>query len=167
MFGSLKQKLQSLSPVASPVASPSSSPKPRRKFPFRRTPARLKQRREEFREVQSDPECDFPTAHQQRRKGSAPERKLYLDSFYDGVTGQASGRAAGPATGRRDQQSVTVGRAAGHGQVIHAHTDTTRCQRRMVPVLSDGWCLCCQCELSARWLGGSERAALTPRCSRP
>ncbi|KAF0309538.1 hypothetical protein FJT64_019346 [Amphibalanus amphitrite] len=83
MFGSLKQKLQSLSPVASPVNSPNSSPKPRRRFPFRRAPARLKQRREEFREVQSDPECDFTPAHQQRRKGSAPERRIYLDSFYD------------------------------------------------------------------------------------
>ena len=103
--------------MTSPVASPNSSPKPRRRFPFRRAPARLKQRREEFREVQSDPECDFPTAHQQRRKGSAPERKLYLDSFYDGVTGQASGRTAGPD--RRGHQSVTVGRAAGHGQVTH------------------------------------------------
>lgn len=62
MFGSIVQRLQSLSPLGSPVTSPVSSPKPsRRRFksptrgPKRHLGARHK---EEYREVQSDPEVD-------------------------------------------------------------------------------------------------------------
>ena len=62
MFGSIVQRLQSLSPLGSPVTSPVSSPKPyRRRF---KSPTRAPKRhpaarhKEEYREVQSDPELD-------------------------------------------------------------------------------------------------------------
>ncbi|KAJ9577107.1 hypothetical protein L9F63_006315, partial [Diploptera punctata] len=62
MFGSLVQRLQSLSPLGSPVTSPVSSPKASRrryKSPTRgpRRPP-LGRHKEEYREVQSDPELD-------------------------------------------------------------------------------------------------------------
>jgi len=62
MFGSLVQRLQSLSPLGSPVASPVSSPKASRrryKSPTR-GPRRhpVSRHKEEYREVQSDPELD-------------------------------------------------------------------------------------------------------------
>lgn len=62
MFGTLVQRLQSLSPLGSPITSPVSSPKPSRhryKSPSkgpRRPP--LTRHKEEYREVQSDPELD-------------------------------------------------------------------------------------------------------------
>ena len=61
MFGSLVQRLQSLSPLGSPVTSPVSSPKARRRYKSptrgpRRPP--LGRHKEEYREVQSDPELD-------------------------------------------------------------------------------------------------------------
>jgi hypothetical protein len=56
MFGTLVQKLQTLSPISSPINSPVSSPKARRKFGGPRW--RRQQAREEFREVQSEPELD-------------------------------------------------------------------------------------------------------------
>jgi hypothetical protein len=54
MFGSLVQKLQTLSPIGSPVTSPVSSPKARRRKGGPKW--RRQQAREEYREVQSDPE---------------------------------------------------------------------------------------------------------------
>ncbi|KAJ4439145.1 hypothetical protein ANN_15102 [Periplaneta americana] len=62
MFGNLVQRLQSLSPLGSPVTSPVSSPKTSRrhyKSP-KRGPRRppLGRHKEEYREVQSDPELD-------------------------------------------------------------------------------------------------------------
>lgn len=56
MFGNLVQKLQTLSPLGSPITSPVSSPKSRRKFGGPKW--RRNQNREEYREVQSDPEMD-------------------------------------------------------------------------------------------------------------
>jgi len=85
MFGSLKQKLQSLSPLTSPTTSPTVSPRPKRKFVFGR--ANRKRRgivggyaKEDLREVQSEPELDYETCEKKRdrrffgdrRKVSAP-----------------------------------------------------------------------------------------------
>lgn len=55
MFGSLVQKLQTLSPLTSPVTSPVSSPKASRKR-YNKSPAQRRSLKEEYREVQSDPE---------------------------------------------------------------------------------------------------------------
>jgi hypothetical protein len=69
MFGTLVQRLQSLSPLGSPIASPVSSPKPSRhryKSPTRgpRRPS-VARNKEQYREVQSDPELDeIDTARQ-------------------------------------------------------------------------------------------------------
>lgn len=58
MFGSLVHRLQSLSPLASPVTSPVNSPKAsRRGFKSPRRPPAVRHK-EEYREVQSDPELD-------------------------------------------------------------------------------------------------------------
>lgn len=56
MFGSLVQKLQTLSPLTSPVTSPASSPKSARRRYSAKSPAHRRSLKEEFREVQSDPE---------------------------------------------------------------------------------------------------------------
>ncbi|KAG8308366.1 hypothetical protein J6590_002454 [Homalodisca vitripennis] len=55
MFGSLVQRLQTLSPLTSPVTSPVGSPKPNRKR-YSKSPAHRRSLKEEYREVQSDPE---------------------------------------------------------------------------------------------------------------
>uniref|UniRef100_A0A1B6K974 Rho-GAP domain-containing protein n=1 Tax=Graphocephala atropunctata TaxID=36148 RepID=A0A1B6K974_9HEMI len=55
MFGSLVQRLQTLSPLTSPVTSPVGSPKPSRKR-YSKSPAHRRSLKEEYREVQSDPE---------------------------------------------------------------------------------------------------------------
>ncbi|KAF0287435.1 hypothetical protein FJT64_014129 [Amphibalanus amphitrite] len=121
MFGTLKQKLQSFSPVSSPVASPNASPRPvRRRFGLR-TPARMKQRREEFREVQSDPECDYGTARKQRRKKSEPARvpaaaaAASRDPSAEGLY-DVPPRPRGPAARQPRMQSQTLGRLTGRKQ---------------------------------------------------
>ncbi|KAK7575584.1 hypothetical protein V9T40_011870 [Parthenolecanium corni] len=56
MFGSLVQKLQNIgSPVASPVSSPITSPKNGRRR-YAKTPNQRRQTKQEYREVQSEPE---------------------------------------------------------------------------------------------------------------
>lgn len=55
MFGNLVQRLQTLSPLTSPVTSPVSSPKPARKR-YSKSPAARRSLKEEYREIQSDPE---------------------------------------------------------------------------------------------------------------
>ena len=122
MFGSLKQKLQSFSPVGSPVASPSSSPRPARRRFGLRTPARMKQRREEFREVQSDPECDYGTARKQRRKKSEPTRvpaaaaARARDASAEGLY-DVPPQPRGPPPRQQRMQSQTLGRLTGRKQV--------------------------------------------------
>jgi hypothetical protein len=68
MFGTLVQRLQSLSPLGSPIASPVSSPKAARhryKSPTRGPRQAVARSKEEYREVQSDPELDeIDTARQ-------------------------------------------------------------------------------------------------------
>ena len=78
MFGSLVQKLQSLSPLTSPTTSPTVSPRPKRKFVFGR--ANRKRRgivggyaKEDLREVQSEPELDYENVE----KNSKSERRLF------------------------------------------------------------------------------------------
>ena len=120
MFGSLKQKLQSFSPVASPVASPNASPRPARRRFGLRTPARMKQRREEFREVQSDPECDYGTTRKQRRKKSEPTRLPAAAAARDaGVEGlyDVPPQRRGPPSRQLRLQSQTLGRITGRKQV--------------------------------------------------
>ncbi|XP_037080633.1 uncharacterized protein LOC119101404 [Pollicipes pollicipes] len=122
MFGSLKQKLQSLSPLASPVASPNSSPRPRRRLPFGRGPARRRQRRQEYREVQSDPECDYGSTRRPPRQHGDSARGLFLDDFYDGVTGKAvRNGGAEPGSGH----PATAGRASGQSQVSYVDMEGT------------------------------------------
>lgn len=74
MFGSLVQKLQSLSPLASPTTSPSTSPKLRRKLGFGKSRKRKESgfSREDLREVQSEPELEYDAPSKDRRKISAP-----------------------------------------------------------------------------------------------
>jgi hypothetical protein len=70
MFGSLVQRLQSLSPLGSPVTSPVSSPKASRRgcsSPRRSSAVRHK---EEYREVQSDPELDEADTGKKSRRAS-------------------------------------------------------------------------------------------------
>lgn len=56
MFGSLVQKLQNIgSPVTSPVSSPITSPKNSRRR-YAKTPTQRRQSKQEYREVQSEPE---------------------------------------------------------------------------------------------------------------
>lgn len=56
MFGSLVQKLQNISsPVGSPVSSPITSPKNGRRR-YAKTPTQRRQSKQEYREVQSEPE---------------------------------------------------------------------------------------------------------------
>ena len=121
MFGSLKQKLQSFSPVGSPVASPTSSPRPARRRFGLRTPARMKQRREEFREVQSDPECDYgTTSRKQRRKKSEPARvpaaAASRDPSAEGLYDVPPQRR-GASSRQLSLQSQTLGRLTGRKQV--------------------------------------------------
>lgn len=74
MFGSLVQKLQSLSPLASPTTSPSTSPKLRKKLGFGKSRKRKDSgfSREDLREVQSEPELEYDAPARDRRKISAP-----------------------------------------------------------------------------------------------
>ena len=129
MFGSLKQKLQSFSPVASPVASPNASPRPARRRFGLRTPARMKQRREEFREVQSDPECDYGTARKQRRKKSEPTRvpasaaaAAVRDTSVEGLY-DVPPQPRRPPTRQPRLQSQTLGRITGRKQVCPLVTE--------------------------------------------
>lgn len=73
MFGTLVQKLQTLSPISSPINSPVSSPKARRKFGGPRW--RRQQAREEFREVQSEGELDECPS---KAKGKSKKRTNHL-----------------------------------------------------------------------------------------
>ena len=59
VFGHFVQKLQSLSPYVSPSTSPIASPKFKRRFGIRTTTRRRKLTKEDFRDVQSEPEGDF------------------------------------------------------------------------------------------------------------
>ncbi|CAB3361991.1 Hypothetical predicted protein [Cloeon dipterum] len=76
MFGNLVQKLQTLSPISSPVQSPVSSPKARRKFGGPRW--RRQQAREEFREVQSEPEYDETPPSSKARKDKSKKRSNHI-----------------------------------------------------------------------------------------
>jgi hypothetical protein len=70
MFGNLVHRLQSLSPLGSPLTSPVSSPKAsRRGFKSPRRPPAVR-RKEECREVQSDPELDEADAGKKFRRTS-------------------------------------------------------------------------------------------------
>jgi hypothetical protein len=87
MFGSLVQKLQTLSPIGSPITSPVNSPKTRRKFGGPKW--RRNQNREEYREVQSDPEMDennHPHNGIMRNNNKIKEKSLRKRSNTERVT---------------------------------------------------------------------------------
>lgn len=72
MLGSLVQRLQSLSPVTSPVSSPKAS---------RRRPAPLRRGREDYREVQSEPEVDDDAKKGARRLLPDKRKAKRRDAF--------------------------------------------------------------------------------------
>lgn len=142
MFGSLVQKLQSLSPLASPTTSPSTSPKLRRKLGFGKSRKRKDSgfSREDLREVQSEPELEYDGPTRDRRKTSAPVgpsssrgvakargRSVVdepypphqdLENIYD-VPARVRRKVDTPTpAARRVEGSRTVGRMEGLKQVI-------------------------------------------------
>lgn len=75
MFGSLVQKLQTLSsPLTSPIASPITSPKVGRRR-YAKTPNQRRSLKQEYREVQSEPE-DGGGAISYDKKKSKIRRKI-------------------------------------------------------------------------------------------
>lgn len=145
MFGSLVQKLQSLSPLTSPTTSPTTSPKPKKKFGFGKASRRKKDSswwKEEMREVQSEPELDYDTPKKEKRKTSAPltsgavgvstlkvfpSRKKgvpdepypthsHLDAIYD-VPARIRRKAGIQMPHRKPEVSRTVGRVEGMKEV--------------------------------------------------
>ena len=136
MFGSLVQKLQSLSPLTSPTTSPSTSPKLRRKFGFGK--ARKKKDsnawKEDVREVQSEPELEYDVPRRDRRKISAPVHSSahrgktsvvdepypthsHLDAIYDVPANIRRRVEYIPSPPRKIEGSRTVGRVEGIRQV--------------------------------------------------
>ncbi|XP_054265488.1 rho GTPase-activating protein 20-like isoform X2 [Macrosteles quadrilineatus] len=73
MFGNLVHRLQTLSPLTSPITSPVSSPKVARKR-YSKSPAHRRSLKEEYREVQSDPE-DIGESKKCRAKRKAEKRQ--------------------------------------------------------------------------------------------
>ncbi|XP_053633237.1 uncharacterized protein [Cherax quadricarinatus] len=140
MFGSLVQKLQSLSPLASPTTSPSTSPKLRRKLGFGKSRKRKDAgfSREDLREVQSEPELEYDAPSRGRRKTSAPPHPPVggkgigrgravldepypvhqdLENIYD-VPARLRRKVDTPTpAARRLEGSLTVGRMEGLKQV--------------------------------------------------
>lgn len=104
MFGSLVQKLQSLSPLASPTTSPSTSPKLRKKLGFGKSRKRKDSgfSREDLREVQSEPELEYdgPSSSRDRRKISAPATAGGGAAHTAGGTGVGNMGVAVGRTGR-------------------------------------------------------------------
>lgn len=154
MFGSLVQKLQSLSPLASPTTSPSTSPKLRRKLGFGKSRKRKDSgfSREDLREVQSEPELEYDAPSKDRRKISAPPHtgggskksgrvrtcvdEPYpahqdLENIYD-VPARLRRKVDTPTpANRRVEGSRTVGRMEGLKQVrLHCGQDRTAAGNR-------------------------------------
>ncbi|KAK7000503.1 hypothetical protein SK128_016659 [Halocaridina rubra] len=112
MFGSLVQKLQSLSPLASPTTSPSTSPKLRKKLGFGRSRKRKDAgySREDLREVQSEPELEYDVPKRDRRKTSAPVRVSATLATAIPIPVGAGGVAVGGGTnGGFENISISVG----------------------------------------------------------
>lgn len=99
VFGHFVHKLQSLSPLVSPATSPISSPKFKRRFGIRTPTRRRKFTKEDYRDVQSEPEGDFGPPLTPARKG----RKL-----------MSRKKRSTPDT---DGRSKTVGRMQGNKAV--------------------------------------------------
>ncbi|XP_072157469.1 uncharacterized protein [Bemisia tabaci] len=69
MLGNLVQRFQAFSPVSSPVTSPKSS----RRWFAGKSPARRRSLKEEYREVQSEPEDAFAAAE---AEAASPSKKI-------------------------------------------------------------------------------------------
>lgn len=82
MFGNLVQRLQTLSPLTSPVTSPVGSPKSTRKR-YSKSPAHRRSLKEEYREVQSEPE-DTGETKKCRAKRKADKRKVNISGPLQG-----------------------------------------------------------------------------------
>ncbi|KAL1464658.1 hypothetical protein WDU94_004285 [Cyamophila willieti] len=122
MFSNIVQRLQTLSPLTSPVTSPVMSRKK-----FSKSPAHRRSLKEEFREVQSDPEdCGFGGISDSGNVKPRSKRKIdKIKSRRNGVDMQEIGlpilhtskSMVSLELPRQVQGSKSVGRIDGYKQV--------------------------------------------------
>lgn len=140
MLGNLVQRFQAFSPLTSPVSSPVNSPKTSRRWFAGKSPARRRSLKEEFREVQSEPEDSFVAS------SSSPSKKILNKRKHGKRNGNGNGGGGGrrPEVSAPLQASQSMGRLDGIKQVCFR--SSSKSISRFISNISVPPCMCvCVC----------------------